>query len=354
MSTDVQQDFRNAMRSLAATVCIVSIADQDGWNGMTATSVTSVSMDPASVLVCVNNTASLHEPLTAGARFCINILKSSQIPHAGAFSTKKLKGAERFAGGHWEADEQGLPYLVDAQANMLCTIDMAVPYGTHTIFIGRVDTVRVADTVSPLIYADGKYSASTRISDYAIDPLFLERWSPRAFTEETIPETELMTMFEAARWAPSCFNSQPWRFLYARRHTPQWDSFVELLVEFNQSWAKNAAALVFIVSDTTMTDPATGQKTESQTHTFDAGAAWAQLGLQATRSGWRAHAMGGFDMERARQVLNVPAHFRIEVAVAIGRQGDKAQLTERLQGRETPSERNALSDITLEGGFPAA
>ena len=164
MNNDVQQDFRTAMRSLAATVCIVSIAGQDGWNGMTATSVTSVSMDPASVLVCINSSASLHAPLTAGARFCINILKTSQIPHAGAFSTKQLQGAARFAGGDWQADALGLPYLADAQANLLCTIDMAVPYGTHTIFIGRVDAVRVADTVSPLLYADGSYSASTRIA----------------------------------------------------------------------------------------------------------------------------------------------------------------------------------------------
>ena len=352
MSQTLQQDFKSAMRCLAATVCVVSITDTDGWNGMTATAVTSVSMDPPSMLVCVNNAASLHRPLTAGGRFCVNILKSSQVPLAAAFSTSKLKGADRFANGAWEADTSGLPFLTDAQANLFCTIDTAIPYGTHTIFVGKVDAVRVSERVAPLLYQDGQYAASTRISDYAIDPLFLNRWSPRAFTEETIPEDELMTIFEAARWAPSCYNSQPWRFLYARRGTPDWDRFVDLLIAFNQSWAKNASALVFIVSDTLMTDPATGQQTVSQTHTFDAGAAWAQLGLQATRSGWRAHAMAGFDHAKAREVLNVPDHFRIEAAVAIGRQGDRSTLAERLQDREVPSTREALTTITMEGGFP--
>lgn len=353
MSSSLQEDFRHAMRCLAATVCVVSIRDQSGeWNGMTATAVTSVSMEPPSMLVCVNATASMHDTLEPGVRLCLNMLKSSQASLAGAFSTKKITGAARFANGDWEASESGTPFLTDAQANLFCVIEMAVPYGTHTVFVARVDAVRTSERVSPLLYQDGQYAASTRISDYAIDPLFLNRWSPRAFKDETIPEEELMTLFEAARWAPSCFNSQPWRFLYARRHTPDWERFLSLLIDFNQSWAKNASALVFIVSNTMMTDPATNKRTLSPSHTFDAGAAWAQLGLQATRSGWRAHAMAGFDHERARVELNIPDEYRIEAAVAIGRQGDRATLTERLQDREAPSTREALATITMEGGFP--
>ena len=352
MPDSLQDEFRNAMRCLAATVCIVTIDDDGEWNGMTATAVTSVSMDPPSMLVCVNTSASMHDTLRPGARLCVNLLKSSQASLAGAFSTRKITGAARFANGAWEGTAGNAPHLSDAQANFFGTIDVAIPYGTHTVFVAKVDAVRMAERVSPLLYQDGQYAASTRISDYAIDALFLNRWSPRAFTDETIPEDELMTLFEAARWAPSCFNSQPWRFLYARRHTPQWDRFLPLLISFNQSWAKNASALVFIVSNTTMTDPATGQRTVSPSHTFDAGAAWAQLGLQATRSGWRAHAMAGFDHERARKELNIPDEYRIEVAVAIGRQGDRSTLAERLQDRETPSTREELSTITMEGGFP--
>src|SRR5258707_5045349 len=97
--------------------------------------------------------------------------------------------------------------------------------------------------------------ANRRTAAHPIDPLFLERWSPRAFTEDAISEPQLMTLFEAARWAPSSYNSQPWRFLYARRGTPSWDKFLGLLNEFNQSWAKNAAAIVIVVSSQTMLPP---------------------------------------------------------------------------------------------------
>ena len=81
-------------------------------------------------------------------------------------------------------------------------------------------------------------NANSRTADYPIDPMFLERWSPRAFTGEPISETDLLTMLEAARWAASSYNSQPWRFIYARRDTPHWDRFLDLLVPHNQSWVK--------------------------------------------------------------------------------------------------------------------
>src|SRR4029079_10675808 len=90
--------------------------------------------------------------------------------------------------------------------------------------------------------------ANSRTADYPIEALFLERWSPRAFTDEPISERDLLTLLEAARWAPSSFNSQPWRFLYARRGTEPWAQFLGLLNEYNQSWAKNAAALLILVS----------------------------------------------------------------------------------------------------------
>lgn len=360
---DLQQEFKSAMRRLAATVCIVSTADEDGWHGMTATSVTSVSMDPPSVLVCVNTTASLHKVLHAGGRFCINLLRASQQSHAGTFSSSKIRGADRFAEHAWKAsDEQGsLPYLVDAQANLFCDIDQAVSYGTHTIFIGRVNAIRNGDLVSPLLYADGQYLSTRRVPNFPVETLFLHRWSPRAFVAEPIPEAQLMTLLEAARWAPSCFNSQPWRFLYARRDTPQWDTFVGLLTPDNQVWARNASALVFIVSNSLMKNPtrapdAIGDDAwvPSHTHSFDAGAAWAQLGLQSTLAGLRAHGIIGLDMARTRQVLNVPDHYRIEAAVAIGRQAPVETLDYELQQKEHPSVREPLSVIALEGGFPPA
>jgi nitroreductase len=196
-------------------------------------------------------------------------------------------------------------------------------------------------------------TANARTADHPIDKLFLERWSPRAFTGEAISEAALATLFEAARWAPSSYNSQPWRFLYARRDTPQWEVFLGLLNDFNRSWAKQAAALVVIVSRSTMRPPGADKDIPSHSHSFDTGAAWANLALQATLSGWQAHGMVGFDINRAFATLNVPEGYRVEAAVAIGRRGDPSLLPEALAAREKPSGREPLAEIALEGGFPA-
>lgn len=192
-----------------------------------------------------------------------------------------------------------------------------------------------------------------RIADHPIDPVFLDRWSPRAFTTEVISEAELQTLFEAARWAPSSYNSQPWRFVYARRDTAHWDKLLGLLNAFNASWAKQAAALVIVVSKSTMAVPGKTEEITSYSHSFDAGAAWAHFALQATFSGWQAHGMVGFDQARAASELNVPAGYRVEAAIAIGKPGDKSQLPEALQARETPSQRSPISASVFEGAFPA-
>ena len=196
--------------------------------------------------------------------------------------------------------------------------------------------------------------ANSRTADYPIDALFLERWSPRAFTGEAISERELLTLLEAARWAPSSYNSQPWRFLYARRDTEPWPQFLGLLNAYNQSWAGNAAALVILVSKTMMLPRGADKEVPSYTHSLDAGAAWANLALQATRSGWAAHGMAGFDVSRTAAELGVPPDYRIEAAIAIGRPGDKSLLPEPLRAREEPSGRLPLSQLVCEGRFDAA
>jgi nitroreductase len=194
--------------------------------------------------------------------------------------------------------------------------------------------------------------ANPRSADHPIETLFLDRWSPRAFTGEGISESELRTFFEAARWAPSAYNSQPWRFVYARRDNAYFDKLLGLLVPFNQSWAKTASALVFVVSAKTFVAPGKTEATPSYSHSFDAGAAWAALALQATASGWYTHAMAGFDHEAAYAALNIPAaEYRIEAAVAIGKRAPKEQLPEALQARETPSPRKPVSEFVFEGGF---
>ena len=197
-------------------------------------------------------------------------------------------------------------------------------------------------------------TANSRSSDYPIEAFFLERWSPRAFSGEPIPDADLATIFEAARWAPSSFNSQPWRFLYARRDTPEFEKFLGLLIEFNQSWAKNAAVLIIVLSKKTFTPPGKSEAGPMHSHSFDAGAAWAYLALQASRSGYAAHGMAGFDIPRAAVELNVPDDYRVEAAVAIGRIGDKSLLPESIRAREQPNGRNPQADFVFEGAFPAA
>jgi nitroreductase len=201
---------------------------------------------------------------------------------------------------------------------------------------------------------DPRLAENPRRADYQIEPLFLERWSPRAFSDETISEAHLLTLIEAARWAPSGGNSQPWRFLYARRGTAHWNKFLGLLVPFNQTWANRAAALIVLVSDPAFVRPGTDTPITLRSQSLDAGAAWAYLALQATRDGWRAHGMGGIDYERAAAELNVPAGFRVELAIAIGRPGDRSSLSEELQAREFPSGRKPVAELAFEGGFAAA
>lgn len=195
--------------------------------------------------------------------------------------------------------------------------------------------------------------AQTRIPALPIEPLFFERWSARAFTGEEIPQDVLETLIEAARWAPSAYNGQPWRFLYARRSSPNFPTFLDLLNERNRQWAHAAGALLVIVSKKTITPPGKTEVWPSRSHSFDAGAAWSNFALQASRSGWSAHGIGGFDHEKARVVLNVPDDFNVEIAVAVGKRGDKSLLPETFQAAETPNGRLPLSEIAIDGGFPA-
>ena len=188
---------------------------------------------------------------------------------------------------------------------------------------------------------------SHRKAGYPIEPLFIDRWSPRAMSGKALSEAELMTLFEAARWAPSCGNFQPWRFLYARRDSDFWPAFLDLLTPSNQAWAARAGALVLVISRTHFD----GDGRACITHSFDSGAAWQNLALQAWLSKLVAHGIVGFDHERARRVLRVPAAYAVEAMVVLGHPGDKAELSESLQKREHPSDRRPLSQTVCEGPF---
>jgi nitroreductase len=190
-----------------------------------------------------------------------------------------------------------------------------------------------------------------RTADHDVQPQFLDRWSPRAFTGEAMPDETLLTIFEAARWAPSCFNAQPWRFCYARRDTPHWQRFMDLLIPGNQVWAAKAAVLGVAVSRTLMEVPG-HEPRPAYSNSYDTGAAWMSLALQAHALGWAAHGMMGFDVEKAAKDLRVPANHRVEAAFAIGRQAAADTLPEKLAAREVPSGRQPVESLILEGGFP--
>ena len=197
-------------------------------------------------------------------------------------------------------------------------------------------------------------TSNNRTADHPIDPMFLERWSPRAFTGEPLAEADLLTMLEAGRWAPSSYNSQPWRFVYARRDTPAWPRLLGLLVPANQAWAKDASALVVLISNSLMRRPGTDEDVPSTTHSLDAGTASGYLALQAMKMGWHAHGMVGFDRDRAFAELNVPRGYQVEAVYAVGRLGDPSKLPEPLRARERPNARLPLAELAFEGFFPAA
>ncbi|WP_028311650.1 nitroreductase family protein [Derxia gummosa] len=194
-------------------------------------------------------------------------------------------------------------------------------------------------------------SENTRVTEHQIAPQFTQRWSPRSFTGEAIAEAELLGFIEAARWAPSAYNVQPWRFVYALRDTPEWTPIFESLLEFNQGWAKRASALVVVASRTTFVPPGSTESKPNGWHAFDAGAAWGSFAHQATLAGWFTHAMAGFDAAKLAVAIGLPEGFAAHAVIAVGKRGDKAQLPEGLQGREAPSGRLALAEVAVKGRF---
>jgi nitroreductase len=188
-----------------------------------------------------------------------------------------------------------------------------------------------------------------RRANARIHPLIVRRWSPRSFDGRDITQKDLDVIFEAAGLAPSAYKHQPWRFLYSHRCDPYWQTYLGLLHPFNASWAREAAVLVFVISQTVVCRD--GKASPIHSHSFDAGAAWAFLALQATALGYHAHGIAGIDSERARVELRVPGDFTIEAAVAIGRRGDPARLPETLRAREMPSDRNPVSSFAIAGTF---
>lgn len=182
-----------------------------------------------------------------------------------------------------------------------------------------------------------------RKAEYPVDDIFINRWSPRAMSGEAVTEQELMPLFEAARWSPSAFNNQSWRFLYSFKGSETWDTFFGLLAEGNQSWVKDAGALVLILSKTTFDH--NGKPTA--THAFDTGAAWQSFALQGSKNGLVIHGMQGFDYDRARTELGIPDVYEVQAMASVGKPGNPDSLSDKLRDMEKPSGRKAVAEIAM-------
>lgn len=181
-----------------------------------------------------------------------------------------------------------------------------------------------------------------------VHPLFPGRWSRRAMSGAPLPEGALMTLLEAARWAPSSFNGQPWRFRYARRDGAHFPLFLGFLKETNRLWCARAGALIALVSRTV--DDAGAP---IPTHALDAGMALENLILQGSLLGLVTHALAGFDRDAARVGLAVPAGCEVQCMAAVGLPAPVDILPGHLRAREVPSGRRPLAELVGEGPFSA-
>ena len=156
VTPESRASFRDAMRRLAATVTIVSARHGEQRHGITATAVTSLSFDPPSLLTCINRTSSLYPLISQTDRFCVNLLTSEQAALSDRFAGR-LTSEERFLHGNWQENEVGVPFLDGGQASIFCIKRDTISYGSHAIFIGDVENVRISEDVSSLLYSNGGY-----------------------------------------------------------------------------------------------------------------------------------------------------------------------------------------------------
>jgi nitroreductase len=190
-------------------------------------------------------------------------------------------------------------------------------------------------------------TAAPRTAAHPIAPMFLSRHSPRAMSGAPIDRATMATLLEAARWAPSSGNGQPWRFVYAYAGTPEFKALFDALMPGNQVWCARAGALV-VAATKAMNDKGEPVRTAP----FDAGAAWMSLALQAQELGLVAHGMAGFDVARATAVVAPAKDVEVIAMIALGHPGNVDDLPEHLRSREALSGRNSQEEWAFEGAFP--
>ena len=182
---------------------------------------------------------------------------------------------------------------------------------------------------------------TSRINAVA-DKVFIERWSPRSFVPNTIPELDLKKIIDAARWSPSTMNEQPWLFFTASRETSKFQEFVKCLNEGNQVWANQSSLIGFIIARKFFKN----KPRENSLADFDCGAAWMALTIQARLLGYYTHGMGGIDRVKIEELLNLDVKKqKVMMGFALGKRADASALPEELRKKEIPSSREELRDI---------
>lgn len=156
---ELQDRFKQSMRRLAASVSVITCAHEGEWFGLTATAVTSLCAEPASIITCINASSSVLPALEASRHFYVNLLSHEHVRISANFGGR-LKGLDRFSEGQWAVGEHQVPYLSDAQASLFCEVETTLAYGTHLVVIGRVRDVSFTETVRPLIYQNGAYAGA--------------------------------------------------------------------------------------------------------------------------------------------------------------------------------------------------
>lgn len=190
-------------------------------------------------------------------------------------------------------------------------------------------------------------SEKTASTDYPINQLLTERWSPYAFADQPVLQANLRSLFEAARWAPSSYNEQPWRYIVATKEDPtQFQQLLSCLVEANQAWAKAAPVLALGVVSLTFT--LNGQDNRAAVH--DLGLAAGNLQLEATARGLFVHQMIGILPDKARELYAIPDGFEAWTGLAIGYKGDSTKLPDALRERDiAPRQRKPLREFVFSG-----
>lgn len=188
---------------------------------------------------------------------------------------------------------------------------------------------------------------SHRVADYPINNLILNRWSPRAMSAEKVTHEELMSLFEAARWAPSSYNNQPWAFVYVTQTDTAFSDWLDTLVPFNKEWAQHASALIAVLSKNNFHF----NNKPSRTHAFDTGAAWQNIALQGNTMNLVIHGMEGFSYEKIAHIIQMPDGYTLHMLFAVGKSGKKELLSPEMQKQEAPNDRKKIETFVFTNSF---